>query len=79
MLRRKDSFGYIDFIRGKYSPYNIYQIQNIVDEMSNSEKERILIMPFEELWKNMWGETANVNQFKNEETTSAKKMETIRN
>jgi hypothetical protein len=47
--------------------------------MSNSENERILIMPFEELWKNMWGETANVNQFKNEETTSAKKMETIRN
>ena len=27
MIRRKDSFGYIDFISGKYSPYNIYQIQ----------------------------------------------------
>jgi len=79
MLRRKDSFGYIDFIRGKYSPYNIYQIQNIVDEMSNLEKERILTMPFEELWKNMWGETANVNQFKSEESTSAKKVETIKN
>jgi 8-oxo-dGTP pyrophosphatase MutT (NUDIX family) len=79
MLRRKDSFGYIDFIRGKYSPYNIYQIQNIVDEMSNSEKERILTKPFEELWKNMWGETSNVNQFKGEETSSAKKMEIIRN
>jgi len=79
MLRRKDSFGYIDFVRGKYSPYNIYQMQNIVDEMSNSEKERILTKPFEELWKNMWGETANVNQFKSEETSSAKKMEIIRN
>ena len=79
MLRRKDSFGYIDFIRGKYSPYNVYQIQNIVDEMSNSEKERILTTPFEELWKNMWGETVNVNQFKNEEATSTKKMETIKN
>ena len=42
MLRRKDSFGYIDFIRGKYSPYNIYQLQNIVNEMSASEKNRIL-------------------------------------
>jgi len=79
MLRRKDSFGYTDFIRGKYSLYNIYQIQNIVDEMSNSEKERILTRPFEELWKNMWGETAIVNQFKSEENSSAKKMETIRN
>ena len=35
MLRRKDSFGYIDFIRGKYSPYNIYQVQNIINETSS--------------------------------------------
>ena len=79
MLRRKDSFGYIDFIRGKYSPYNIYQLQNIVNEMSNSEKQKILTKTFEELWKNMWGETTNVTQFKSEETTSSKKMETIKN
>ena len=79
MMRRKDSFGYIDFIRGKYSCHNIYQIQNIVNEMSDSEKEKILTRPFEELWKNMWGETPNLNLFKNEEIMSAKKMETIKN
>ena len=78
MLRRKDSFGYIDFIRGKYSCQNVYQIQNIVNEMSNSEKQLILTRPFEELWKNMWGDTPHVNQFKNEETISAKKMEIIK-
>jgi hypothetical protein len=42
MIRRKDSFGYIDFIRGKYSPYNIDQVQNCINEMSIQEKERIL-------------------------------------
>jgi ADP-ribose pyrophosphatase YjhB (NUDIX family) len=78
MLRRKDSFGYIDFIRGKYSPYNIYQLQNIINEMSLSEKERILIEPFCELWKQMWGEITNI-QYKNEEFTSSKKLEIIRN
>ena len=31
MIRRKDTFGYIDFIRGKYSPYNIEHIQNIIN------------------------------------------------
>ena len=72
MIRRKDSFGYIDFMRGKYSPYNIYQIQKIVDEMSIQEKERILVEPFEQLWVQMWGETINV-QYKNEEYTSSKK------
>ena len=78
MIRRKDSFGFIDFIRGKYSPYNIYQIQNIVDEMSLSEKERILTEPFEKLWIEMWGETCNI-QYKNEESVSSKKMDIIRN
>ena len=77
MIRRKDSFGYIDFIRGKYSPYNIYQIQNIVNEMSITEKERILKEPFINLWNNMWGET-NASQYKNEETMSCKKMEIVR-
>jgi 8-oxo-dGTP pyrophosphatase MutT (NUDIX family) len=78
MIRRKDSFGFIDFIRGKYSPYNIYQIQNIVDEMSLSEKERILTEPFDKLWIEMWGETSNI-QYKNEESVSSKKMDIIRN
>jgi 8-oxo-dGTP pyrophosphatase MutT (NUDIX family) len=78
MIRRKDSFGYIDFIRGKYSPYNIYQIQNIVNEMSISEKDRILLEPFDTLWMEMWGDVLS-NQYKNEEQISSKKLELIRN
>jgi len=77
MIRRKDSFGYIDFIRGKYSPYNIYQIQNIVNEMSMEEKQRILSVPFIKLWNDMWGDTNN-SQYKNEETSSCKKINIIR-
>lgn len=77
MIRRKDSFGYIDFIRGKYSPYNIFQIQNIINEMSMSEKEKILTQPFDTLWREMWGEISS-NQYKNEEQISYKKMELIR-
>jgi 8-oxo-dGTP pyrophosphatase MutT (NUDIX family) len=78
MIRRKDSFGYIDFIRGKYSPYNIYKLQNIIDEMSVEEKDRILNETFDNLWKKMWGETTN-NHYNNEENLSCKKMELIKN
>ena len=77
MIRRKDSFGYIDFIRGKYSPYNIQQIQTIINEMSLHEKERILTEPFEDLWKKMWGETSN-SQYKAEEAVSSKKFDLIK-
>jgi len=73
MLRRKDSFGYIDFVRGKYSPFNIHQVQNMINEMSISEKQRILTHSFEQLWKDMWGDTSN-SQYKSEENISSKKF-----
>jgi 8-oxo-dGTP pyrophosphatase MutT (NUDIX family) len=78
MIRRKDSFGYIDFIRGKYTPYNITQIQKIVNEMSIIEKQRIINEPFENLWKMMWGDAINI-QHKNEELSSYKKFCVIKN
>ena len=76
MIRRKDTFGYIDFIRGKYSPYNIEQLQHTINEMSETEKERIKTESFENLWKHMWGGTGGT-QFRNEETISAKKFDII--
>jgi 8-oxo-dGTP pyrophosphatase MutT (NUDIX family) len=78
MIRRKDSFGYIDFIRGKYSPYNIEQLQKSVDEMSLQEKSRILTEPFDKLWRQLWGENSGT-QYRSEEQASSKKFDAIRN
>lgn len=77
MIRRKDSFGYIDFLRGKYSPYNINQIQGMINEMSHEEKNKISSEPFDVLWKQMWGD-ASKSQYKSEEYASVKKFELIR-
>ena len=41
MIRRKDSFGYIDFIRGKYVQNNLEHLKSIFNEMSVVEKEAI--------------------------------------
>jgi len=76
MIRRKDSFGYIDFIRGKYSAYNLKQLLNIIDEMSIVEKKRILELSFDTLWIEMWGEFNT--QFKSEENISKKKFEILK-
>jgi ADP-ribose pyrophosphatase YjhB (NUDIX family) len=75
MIRRKDTFGYIDIMRGKYSMSNMTQLQSIVDEMSVAEKERLTTIPFSILWKKMWGDTAHYN---NEETSASKKCELIK-
>ena len=80
MIRRKDSFGYIDFIRGKYTPYNLEQLQNTINEMSVYEKNRILTESFETLWRDMWGESAMTStQYRSEELTSVKKFNLITN
>jgi len=78
MIRRKDSFGYIDFIRGKYSPYNIEQLQKSIDEMSVLEKTAILNETFDKLWKKLWGENSGT-QYRSEEQASNKKFELIKN
>jgi 8-oxo-dGTP pyrophosphatase MutT (NUDIX family) len=78
MIRRKDSFGYIDFIRGKYSPYNIEQLQHTINEMSIHEKQQIITENFSTLWTNMWGNTSE-NQFRSEESIAIKKFELITN
>jgi 8-oxo-dGTP pyrophosphatase MutT (NUDIX family) len=78
MIRRKDSFGYIDFIRGKYLHHNIEHLQNIFNEMSVIEKENIKIHTFETLWANMWGITNIGNQFKSEELSSQKKFDLLK-
>jgi len=78
MIRRKDSFGYIDLIRGKYSSYNVDQIQKSVDEMSLIEKKRLKTESFDKLWKMLWGDN-NCIQYRGEEVASSKKFEIIRN
>ena len=40
VIRRKDSFGYSDFIRGKYPVYNKNYLLNIVNEMTDDEKQK---------------------------------------
>ena len=77
MIRRKDSFGYIDLIRGKYSPHHSEQIQQSVDEMSTTEKQRLLNFPFDELWRQLWGDNL-LTQYKNQEIAAAKKFEIIK-
>jgi 8-oxo-dGTP pyrophosphatase MutT (NUDIX family) len=88
MIRRKNSFGFIDFMRGKYMQHNIEHLQLMFDEMSILEKEQIKYQDFNILWKTMWGikdeiyndESICKNiQYKGEETASQKKFDNLKN
>jgi len=77
MICRKDSLGYVDFIRGKYPLYNKKYIQNLIDEMTLQEKENIKTKSFEELWNNLWSHGAGI-QYRVEEKGSKNKFEQIK-
>lgn len=74
MIRRKDSLGYIDFMRGKYTLQNKEYLINMLNQMTIDEKENLKKMSFDELWKELWGGLAISNQYKNEEIISKEKF-----
>ena len=74
MIRRKDTLGYIDFMRGKYSLSNPSYILNMMKQMTVDEKLKILEHSFDELWADLWGCEIATNQYKNEELVSKEKF-----
>jgi len=77
MICRKDSLGYVDFIRGKYHLYNKRYIINIINEMTILEKKNILEKEFDELWHDLWGDYIGI-QYKSEYKISKDKFNLLK-
>ena len=77
MICRKDSLGYVDFIRGKYPLYNKEYIQTLVDEMTIEEKENILTHDFDTLWKKLWNDELGL-QYRIEKKNAVNKFEQLK-
>jgi len=75
---RKDTLGYIDFMRGKYSVYNKDYILNMMKQMTVSEKERLKTCNFDELWQNIWGFDTISNQYRVEEILSRERFQGLK-
>ena len=71
MICRKDSLGYVDFIRGKYHLHNKRYIINIINEMTLLEKD------FDDLWHNLWGDYISI-QYKSEYKISKEKFNMLK-
>lgn len=54
MIRRKDTLGLMDFIRGKYSVNNKYYIMNMISQMTIQERAMLLEHTFDEVWEKVW-------------------------
>ena len=78
MIRRKDSIGYVEFMRGKYNVLNKMYILNIISEMTLEEKQRIVCNDFDYLWNKLWGDNVNT-QYRSEEKISREKFNSLKN
>jgi hypothetical protein len=80
MIRRRDTLGFIDFMRGKYSVFDKSYILNMIIQMTVSEKHRILTQSFDDIWRELWGgEPVHINsQYKSEEHISRDKFNSLK-
>lgn len=77
LICRKDSLGFVDFVRGKYNLNNLNHVLNLIDEMTVKEKELLLTKSFDELWNYLWGNFVG-NQYKGEEKISREKFNKLK-
>ena len=76
MICRKDSLGYVDFVRGKYPIKDYEYLKNIFTEMTIHEKERLLKEDFSKMWKELWGGDIGI-QYRGEEKSAAAKFQAL--
>lgn len=80
MIQRKDTMGYIDFVRGKYPENDSYTKEKLLkvwlNEMTAKEKDKLIKNSFDTIWDDLW-----VNHeskcYKNEKTLAKIKFESL--
>ena len=77
LIRRRNSLGFIEFMRGKYNIYNKQYLLNIINEMTIEEKNLLLIYNFEQLWENIWGDNSSII-YRGEEKMSKEKFQSLK-
>jgi ADP-ribose pyrophosphatase YjhB (NUDIX family) len=74
LVRRKHSLNYVDFIRGKYDENNKEQLSKMFHYMSYDENIKIKNNNLENLWNDLWKNTAELPIYKKEFCLSLKKF-----
>ena len=78
MICRKNSLGFVDFMRGKYNIYNKKYIITLINRMSNHERNLLKTLEFKDLWSYLWGDVV-AQQYRSEEKSSYDKQTMLKN
>ena len=76
MIRRKHSFGFTDFVRGKYTFHNVQHLQAMFNEMSIDERQQIANTDsFDALWHTFWDSGSHEHKHKQDKQETEKETE----
>jgi len=80
LIQRKDSLGFVDIMRGKYKVDDVDYIMNQLNGLTAVEKEKLLTVPFDTLWKDLWGidPDAPSHSYRNEKEVAKGKLDILR-
>jgi 8-oxo-dGTP pyrophosphatase MutT (NUDIX family) len=78
LIQRRDSLGYVDLLRGKYSIHDVEYIKKQISGMTDEERDKIVKKDFEELWAEMWGAESTDVQYKKDKENSKNKLMALR-
>jgi len=77
MVQRRDTLGFVEFMRGKYNLENSKYINELFKIMTENERIKILNNDFDFLWQNLWM-NKNLKKFQNEYNNSKKKFNLLK-
>jgi len=78
LIRRKDTLGFIELMRGKYNITDKEYLKKHIAGMTAEEQTRICTLSFQDLWEGLWGKpTEGSNAYKHEREISREKFETL--
>ena len=82
LIRRKDTLGYVEFVRGRYNINRLGMLRKTFDIMTISELIKIKENDFDYLWNDLWlidkGFKRDSNLYAKEYDTSRKRFETLK-
>lgn len=78
LIQRRDSLGYVDLLRGKYSINDADYIRRQIHGMTDKERKRLVEVDFDQLWSDMWGSESNDIQYKKDKENSRNKLMALR-
>lgn len=79
LIRRRNTLGYMDFLRGKYSFSDMDFIKSLFNEMTIEERHNIVTKDFLELWVDLWlKKTDSTEKYQLEFTSAESKFQILK-